>query len=1492
LAQDLLIPDTGGSKMTRFSSYKKGFLIYLFTWSLFLSGLISNLQALTPPKQADYCYLPPFVIDPNTPPNITIVYEKGSDILKRAYPINYISSFIYYGFFDSNAYYKWNNSGKYFEKTNCVPSATDLDCLSGNLLNWALMSSLDLSRKALVGFGWPDTGAGTSAGEVFTYSGNFNGNKTPISYGQWADGNSICIGTTLNIGGSNYTYSFKLSKSTGSNPTGLNIYRVSGSASPSCSGSSFVSGSVAMKFTNEKRIGIIQKYMDKDQDYKYDIDAPRFSIRRWNNGADKQSDIIAEATYGSDTNRNALFKAILTAISKAPPDDPQTSYLGLMMKDIINYYKGASATFIDNDGTTQTPYDWSRDPAKKCRKTFALFVTTGTYLGTDTDKLSSSACSGLTYTDAFPTNTCYGFNTDLSSQEGFQNIRTYILHTTFYGSGAGNEPQLRYAAYIGGGEYFKIDDPSKFEAKLEEAILNILASASSGSTVATLTTQTRGSSSLTQAYFYPRRTDNQLLKWTGYLRLFWSDVAANLREDTENYAYLDEKKDKILTFILDETISPPQYVGRLYEVKNERLYPEGLNRGAYLKINSCNPTDTGNEKKFNEDILAIWNAQNKVGTRSNPLGLKETSPDQRNIKIAIGNPSGFAVSGDFKDFTTALNSTLQPFWSYESYCSNNPNRWCFTNSDCNYCTVTGRACPGGSNSECNYCSGNTELICNIDTDCTIDYGACQLPPGYSKYCTNAPSVTCTADSECSAYAVCNTTAGTCQNNPGITCTTNTDCAGSCKGVCSGNSNRFCSSDADCKDNYGSCVTTSTCQTGFTCTSVCDTDCATSVIKYIRGYDKPSPKGGSFRIRHECKTSADCPSGSCVAGVCSGSDLPNTLKLGDIVYSTPRISPDDAINGYDTIYKDETYTEFINEIIKTKMPIIIVGANDGMVHAFKMAKLKDIIPPSTSDNGYQVSKFVDSLTDNDPPLDLGKEVWSYIPYNSIPYLKWYCQDDYCHIPMVDARFTVLDASINGDAGATRTKDSWKRLLIGAMGIGGKKIVTADGKNLSSSIFVIDITKPEDPTLLWERPLPDNTLTTSNPAVVRFGASDRNGSWYIIIGSGPSGITTNQLEYKSGNAYLYVFDLKTGELKNSIDTGLNGYAIGDIMAVDMDSDYNVDDLYFGTYKGTGSSQTGQIYRFRFRNDTTYYDNPGVWTNSMLSMVINVGRPIFASPEIATDASNNIWIYFGTGLYLTLEHARSTTDNEYIYAFRETEACWKGNGTCTTYQPNDFLDTTNVQMTGAIATKVRCYCLSDPATSSIVGTAISEHDCTVEDCSNPCGSNEATVVVDVKDATLSNGPSECNGKKDDEAIACMEELIKTSYKGWRRTLTGWKVFSRPFVGGGLVDITAFQPTSDVCSLGGNSHLIAVHYTTGTPFKKPAILMPSGVSGSINNLTIKASVDMGKGVPPIGESIVALALSGDTYSIITQFHGKIFANPLQPTVVHRSGYVLWRVE
>lgn len=295
-------------------------------------------------------------------------------------------------------------------------------------------------------------------------------------------------------------------------------------------------------------------------------------------------------------------------------------------------------------------------------------------------------------------------------------------------------------------------------------------------------------------------------------------------------------------------------------------------------------------------------------------------------------------------------------------------------------------------------------------------------------------------------------------------------------------------------------------------------------------------------------------------------------------------------------------------------------------------------------------------------------------------------------------------------------------------------------------------------------------------------------------------------------------------------------------------------------------------------------------MLSMVINVGRPIFASPEAAQSTRGDIWIYFGTGLYLTLEHATATTDTEYIYAFIETNECWKGTGTCNVYQPGDFLDTTNITMSEAVATKIACYCLVD--SQSVVGTALQEYDCSTYNCStNPCGSYEAMVVLDTQNATL-HGLADCEGKKDDEAIACVEKKIITSYKGWRRSLTGLKVFSRPFIGGGLVDLTAFEPTSTKCSLGGNTHLIAVHYTTGTPFKKPAIIMQGGTTGGVNNLTISASVNLGKGVPPLGESLVALALSGDSYAIITQVSGALPKTQMSPSVVYKSGYVHWVVK
>jgi hypothetical protein len=1659
--------------------------IHSFTPLLFVFLILALLLptvSFAAPQQSDYCYLPPFVTDPNTTPNVMFVYEKGTAIAKRAYSTTYTSDAAnpYYGFFDSRdsnlnlIYYKFAVDGNkafspnnYFEKsstcsTDAVPAR--YKCIPGDILNWALMTSLDLSRKVLVGFGWPKAVASQGAGDVYTYSGNFcsawsgttctTQTSTPISYGQFEDGNNdttVTVSVDTDGNGTNdYTYRFCISK--GNPEATVTVNGQAGLVAPSCpnpntankcklTGTCLGAGTVAMKFTDEDRKGLIQQYADKNSDYVYDSDAPRFGLRRWKTGTaadDRDRDILCDSTSGNctSTTKTTLLKEYLNAFSKDPAIDPDTPALGTMMKDIVTYFKGNTSTYEDKDSTyTQTPYKWSTDPAKNCRKTFAIFVTTGGDLGAAGDALDVTEvtpnCDSLTYTDSFVKNTCYGYKKDLYTTDSFkQNIRTYVVHTTFYGSGSGNAAKLTYAAKtVGGGEYLSVDNPAKLKSKIEEALLSIISTSASASTVATLTTQTRESSTLTQAYFYPKR-ENTSLRWLGYLRLLWSDSGANLREDTLNTGWLDLKKDNILSFYYDPDLVA--YKGRTFTVANT---------SPYLTIDTCDPSETSKvTTKLNDNIFAIWNAQDK---------LLAMSPSDRNIKIGIGNTAG-VVSGSnctttsgsgCYNFTTDLKSTLQPFWNYTGTCSNPPttSRWCAQTSDCYYCDTlrtngVDRAC-SSSGSDCYYCDDRKTRKCSTDMTCIKTAG-----PG-------APAV---GDSITPTVA-CATV--------GNACTDGTDtgvCVGDCytyNGTCTAETNTKCSLNtsisctpatevADCIGDYhgstggSGCVTaagSTICTTsGVTCNADCDTDnCAYQVIRFALGYDYPknsigagevASPGSGFRVRSQCTADGDCPGGTCgdkkcratgvtcssdanctsvnpgdaCVGNCSSAsyDVTKTLKLGDIVYSTPRISPNSAVNGYDVTYKDSTYKNFVGSTtIKNAMPIVIVGANDGMVHAFQVSKIKDLSPAEdncygdascndkgTVTDGSQTARFSDDppTSDSAPPSNIGKELWAYIPFNAVPYLRWYCDESYCHIPMVDARFTVVDASIDYDksgavdAGDTdakatdvRTCDAdgtncvWRRLLIGAMGIGGRQI-TVGSNTWSSSVFVLDITDTTSPKLLWERPLPDNTLTAGTPAVVRLSSKTaggdpitdtENGSWYVVFGSGPTAVGTNTVTYKSSNAKIHVFNLRTGSeiVSGGLDIGASGVAVGDMMAVDMDSDYQVDDIYFGTYGGSGASQTGKFYRLRIREGSSY-DSPASWN---IETVVDAGRPIFASPEIAQDSSGNKWLYFGTGLYLSLDDVTPTaycsgtttacTSNsdctspatcvaetgklEYLYGVKEPDACWKSGGASCTYSTPSayFLDTTNISFTGAKAIEAGCFCagqlmstISCDSDGNCTGSCGTNKVCrnnTSQSCSldSQCPSGgtciENKVVLKVNNATISGSgvpttsPYNCTGKVDTDAITCIENNISASgfngcdgntkaCKGWRREIKGQKSFSKPFVAGGLVDYTTYQPTTTVCSLGGNAHLLSLHYTTGTAYVQPTIFSQGGTSGSTTSLTISASVNLGIGVPPLGESLVALPLAGDTFKVITQVSGGLPGTSMAPSLPAKSGYVLWIVK
>jgi len=493
-------------------------------------------------------------------------------------------------------------------------------------------------------------------------------------------------------------------------------------------------------------------------------------------------------------------------------------------------------------------------------------------------------------------------------------------------------------------------------------------------------------------------------------------------------------------------------------------------------------------------------------------------------------------------------------------------------------------------------------------------------------------------------------------------------------------------------------------------------------------------------------------------------------------------------------------------------------------------------------------------------------------------------------MVETTFTIVDASINGDPNDTRGDGSWRRLLIAQMGLGGTPI-TVGGKTFSSSIIVMDITDHLNPTLLWEQPLPDRTLTFATPGIVRLGDKDKNGQWYLVIGSGPTAITTTNLSYPA-SPQIYVFDLKTGDLEATLSIpDASNQAVGDMLSTDLDlpmGDYQVDDVYFGTY----NDSSGALYRLRIRNGSNYVTNPGQWT---ITKVIDAGRPVFAAPAVTHDENGVRWFYFGTGIYLTSSHAAPT--NEKFFGIIEQDGCWTGSGNCPDPNTLGLLDTTNTTFTGGKAEQYVCQCPGGIQISN--GYCTEKNDGSI-DCP-ACPSGAEQVITEVRDATLSSASgsiSNCNGKTELEAIECVQKAIYkyddqsqglVFYKGgWVRTLTGEKLYSSPVVVGGAVLATPFKPTTDICSAGGTTSMLALYYTTGTPYYQPLIRAPGGTEGTTTNVTINTEVSIAVGPPPTKTSI-ALKQHEDTVTALTQVSGGVIQTDITQPKPVKDKFIHW---
>jgi type IV pilus assembly protein PilY1 len=610
--------------------------------------------------------------------------------------------------------------------------------------------------------------------------------------------------------------------------------------------------------------------------------------------------------------------------------------------------------------------------------------------------------------------------------------------------------------------------------------------------------------------------------------------------------------------------------------------------------------------------------------------------------------------------------------------------------------------------------------------------------------------------------------------------------------------------------------------------------AGKIVSFVQGIDQAGYRGRKVTI-------LGC-------GLADTQGCTREWKLGDIVNSTPKLESTIKLQSFDTPspngYGDTSYAMFVASANYQKRGMAFAGANDGMLHAFKLGIL-DVSGQTATHKATMRNTDGSAAT---VASNLGREEWAFIPHNALPYLKYMTDPDYAHLYYVDNTSLLVDASINApsdnntaiypncdaanywncgkktstDTGGNLVMDrsSWRTILIGGMGFGGasrnstdtctpggggtcvKTPLAATGYTGVgySSYFALDVTNPHvlpggvNPVrFLWEfngDPANGDYLgySTTGPAIVRIGSASRNGRWFAMFGSGPTGPIDTVAHSFQGTSdqelKLFVVDLATGTLVRTIRTGVANAFAGSLSTNVIDTDrwnslspgfYSDDAIYVGYVQkdvSTGTWTKGGVLRVLTKEDT----NPANWVTS--TVISGIGPVTTAVTKLQdrnaiydkakpAAAQGKLWLYFGTGRYF---YKSDALDNQYrLYGIQDP--CYSSNSGYPAFTPmgpkNDF------DLSGTTAT---------------CNTVITEPD--LQDQSG----DSATAPA----STLPAGKLGWYVSLDTSAI--------------NDGFSSERVVTNPVASpSGAVFFTTFRPTADICGFGGNSNVWALRYDTG---------------------------------------------------------------------------------
>jgi len=376
--------------------------------------------------------------------------------------------------------------------------------------------------------------------------------------------------------------------------------------------------------------------------------------------------------------------------------------------------------------------------------------------------------------------------------------------------------------------------------------------------------------------------------------------------------------------------------------------------------------------------------------------------------------------------------------------------------------------------------------------------------------------------------------------------------------------------------------------------------------------------------------------------------PDEWLLHDIAHAEPVYLGAAAINSWsDDHHAGASYGSYINDKeYQERRPVLLVSANDGMLHCFD--------------------------------ANTGDEIWAFVPWDIIPKLKELASPVYDQLrtPTVDLKPTVFDVcnSPCDDVGDWTT-----RLVLGS-------------REGGDTYWAFDIKPPSkhlDPEFKWYFTDDDLGLTYSVPVVGRFkssSASPPDSKWLVFFGSGYAKHSAEQMTKKgyfyalnmfcdpSGNNKLNNCGLDGGAwsadnqkilISNTkvagVATDFDNNVLSDPIVVDrLDSDGNPatdgfeDTVYIGDMIGhlmrftdspatSGLSITGAVLFNTYKStessgilDTYKYfvENPRLGSyasDTQKYYFYKMPRPITTRPQVWREPGQNyVMVFFGSGKY----------------------------------------------------------------------------------------------------------------------------------------------------------------------------------------------------------------------------------------------------------------------